>query len=396
MTTNPPNIEDMAQKLDFAAIEQYAQAYAKKLCDDCFATKEKIGGQELLNLSPVAQVNLFVVQDLFERWKTETAGFRSPFFDYDHAEVKAALQTFMNTVSQYIAVNRENYEPLLAKASINTLVLALHPHQYFDGILRDQPDFVLTAEALKSMDKYTRLNQIISHGLVERMGEEPQVYVSQAVSWLNEICVNDDLFDNPDTTLAQFSETLPVTAEGLLKQLAQNNDLVKNGSFFDQITPAEPSAPKTITEVLPSIPVEPIQAIEKPIEVLSPEPVAVEPVVVASEVVEEAETLNEKLAAEAPSLNDSFKKNTPTFGNTNGRLTSVSEGISLHIQFRFIKNLFHDDTEAYHHAMRELDQCDTLEDAKELMNRKYAPQYLWRMSADDADTLFDIVKRRFS
>ena len=100
-------------KLDLSAIEKYGQQYAAKVCDDFFNRTATINGQQILKLSNVAQVNMFVVSDLFERWKADSEAFKSPYFNFEHEDVKAALKTFMNTASQNIMVKREDFEQML-------------------------------------------------------------------------------------------------------------------------------------------------------------------------------------------------------------------------------------------------------------------------------------------
>ena len=389
----------MTPKLDLAAIETYAKQYASKICDDFFATNQSVSGQQLLSLSGVQQVNLFVVSSLFDKWKTETNALRSPYFNFEDEQVQKALATFMNTLSKSIAVKRDAFEPLLAEATSNTLVLALSPHHYFDQILRDQPDFILKAETLKNIDKYTRLNQFVSHGLVERMDTETQVYVTQAVGWLNEICVNDDLFDNPDDVLAQFSEVIPVQKAQLFKKAPAISP--EEVSFFDMAlsnTVAEPAVAKTV--VSPPVIATPTtdSGWSAPIEAVTPKPITpVVQVPAPVEVVAE-NTLNDRFAT-VQSLNDLLKQDvTQTVGEQSsfGKIESIAGSISLNQKYVFINSLFHGDTPAYQQAIEELDACSSLEAAKELMNKKYAPKYLWRMSADDADTLFEMVKRKFS
>jgi hypothetical protein len=109
-------------------------------------------------------------------------------------------------------------------------------------------------------------------------------------------------------------------------------------------------------------------------------------------------TLNDSFAT-GQSLNDILKaSSSPTLGQQTGfgKIDSIAGSISLNQKYVFINSLFHGDTPAYQQAIEELDACSSLDAAKELMNKKYAPKYLWRMSADDADTLFEVVKRKYS
>ncbi len=49
---------------------------------------------EIIHLTPVQQVNYFVLKELFQRWKSEINQLKSPYFDYDNDEVQASLKAF--------------------------------------------------------------------------------------------------------------------------------------------------------------------------------------------------------------------------------------------------------------------------------------------------------------
>ena len=203
-------------KLDLSAIESYGHQYAKKVCDDFFNRTATINGQQILKLSNVAQVNMFVVSDLFERWKADTEVFKSPYFNFENDEVKAGLKTFMNIASRHIMVKREDFETILSSAVSRTLALLLDPSKYFDDFVRDSPEFTLTKERLAQLTKYTKINGQISKSLTERLGDEEKTYVTTALSWLNDISKNGE-FENPDKYLEMLSATVPLRKDNFVK-----------------------------------------------------------------------------------------------------------------------------------------------------------------------------------
>lgn len=103
----------MSNKLNLSAIEKYSKNYAAKLCDTFFSSNQMISGKQILTLSSVQQVNLLTIKSLYDKWQAETQRLRSPYFDFNSEEAQQALKIFMNTVSQFISVKRENFEPLL-------------------------------------------------------------------------------------------------------------------------------------------------------------------------------------------------------------------------------------------------------------------------------------------
>src|SRR5690349_3837995 len=105
----------MDEKISLEAIARYSEAYSDKLMHGFFSSRDKITGSEILALSNIQQVNLFVIRELFKAWKEETRKQKSAYFDYDSPDVKEALTTFMSVLSNHISINRNDFSPLLKK-----------------------------------------------------------------------------------------------------------------------------------------------------------------------------------------------------------------------------------------------------------------------------------------
>lgn len=397
----------MSTKLDTAALDAYAQQYAARICDDFYARQDAIQGEQLLTLSEVEQVNRFVVRDLYERWQADALAFRSPYFDFENEEVKAALQTLMNTASQHIAVRREAFEPLLVGATRQTLALLLTPESYFEDWLRDRPQFALTAPELKTFLKYTRLHRAVPQGWQERLGERESVYVNEALGWLSELTADASTLDDPEPVIARFSERVPLAVESLyLAEVPPAPAPAASRSFFDfddEPTPApkpaptpppppplasEP-APAFVPEVAPAVTMpEPKYAESLPVQNAPVEVPTVRPTSIYEQFQVERTTLNESMSTESapPTLADQFHRRATE---------SIHATISLNQKFIFINQLFGGDSMAYHRAITDLEASPSFNEAKELMNRSYAPDYQWRNNPDVADEFFDLVRRRF-
>ena len=112
----------MDEKISLESISQYSNAYAEKVLQGFFTSKDKISGPEILKLSAIQQVNLFVVGELFKTWKEETKKLKSAYFDYEHPDVKEAFDALMDTLSNNIAVDRVHFSPLLKKSCLSNIV----------------------------------------------------------------------------------------------------------------------------------------------------------------------------------------------------------------------------------------------------------------------------------
>lgn len=406
----------MPAKLDATALDTYARAYAARLGDDFFAQHEVITGPQLLELSDVPQVNLFVVRSLFETWKTHALAFRSPYFDFEAEEVKTALNALMNVASQHIAVRREAFEPLLTEATRQTLTLLLEPQSFYESYLRDRPDFVLKTDDFKGLLRYVRLHRAVPQALAERLDGQTETYVTSALNWLNEAFAEKPSLDDVEPVLAQFSALVPLDRASLYKTpslwaeepAAPAPNATR--SFFDLADEAVPASPKAPVVQAPPAPMPPppppqpepvFTATPMAMPTTAPEPVyttngyanghTIAPVAPA--------TLNEQFHSEQPTVNQLLAKDAP--GETladqfqKKPVESIHQSISLNQKFTFINQLFNGDSVAYHIAVDDLEHCRSFSEAKELMNRVYGPKYHWRMNPDEADEFYEIVQRRF-
>ncbi len=401
----------MSANLDTTALDTYARGYAARLCEGYFAENETVDGPRLLEFCDVPQVNLFLVRALYETWKADALAFRSPYFDFEAEEVKTALQSLMNVASQHISVRREAFEPLLTSATTQTLTLVLEPRAYFESYLRDRPDFVLRADDLKTLLRYVRLHRAIPQGLAERLDGQESTYVSQALTWLNELADDAQSTEEVDTVLAQFSATLPLDRGSLYKTaLFFGEESVVSPpkatrSFFDLTDEELPVANKPVRQ--PSNPTPPVEVprLDAPrVDAPTPEPVPEPEYSSNGRMNGHAEPglsnrLNEQFQSDQPTINDLLAKEAP--GETladqfqKKPTESIHQSISLNQKFTFINQLFNGDSVAYHIAIDDLEHCRNFSEAKELMNRVYGPKYHWRMNPDEADEFYELVQRRF-
>src|SRR5688572_29161881 len=106
----------MDNNLSVEKIKSYSIDFANTICNNFFKINNRISGQQILTVTPVKQVNLFILKNLFEEWEKESEKLKSNYFDYENESVKAALQNFLNILSQNISISRRDFEPLLVKS----------------------------------------------------------------------------------------------------------------------------------------------------------------------------------------------------------------------------------------------------------------------------------------
>lgn len=95
--------------------------------------KKYISGPELLHFCDNPQVNRFIFFQLHQEWGKYQAGLRHPAYNFDHEEVKKAMNTFLNILSAHILMNETQFRVYVEKAVFNTLSLLLNPEETFTG-----------------------------------------------------------------------------------------------------------------------------------------------------------------------------------------------------------------------------------------------------------------------
>lgn len=409
----------MESKLNTLAIKTYCSAFTDRVANDFFARHEKINGEQILKLSPVQQVNLFVIKNLFENWQREASRLRSPYFNYSHPKVQEAQKVYMNTLSRHISINETDLKPLLHKAVHDALLLLFVPGEYIYTALKNskgQPEEV--AEILK----YARMNQ---------------AYIKEAKSTLNRqditntawlITLEDALKEkerkgdlqpeNPALYLQQFAEVLPVHPAEIVQDEALTTGDGDDGDtdFFSAITSSlqEEAEPDTLE-------LEQTQGAEAPDAHLpmasktasrhaqlrreEPDVSAKAPQIQISRPVPEPENrqakiLNDAFEKERRSLNEKLtapaeKKNLSAL-HARKKTGSIRSAINLNQRFMFTNELFDGDSQAFNQALDQLDGFDSYKAAHAHCMQQYASRYKWDVNDEAAQEFFDILQNRYN
>jgi negative regulator of replication initiation len=205
----------MDERISLEAIALYSDEYATKVLAGAFDKRPALTGQELLSLCPVNQVNLFLVGGLFRLWKEEVKKLKSPYFDYEHAEVQQALQQFMNVLSRHIRVDKEHLLPLLKKAVSTALLVVFSPYDYYSSVIAGTGN-MFQGSAFREELRYLKVNKAPLERLLQKLEETGQEEIpgNQAFALLDQI-LEEVNFTPADVEpfIEQFSQTLPLDPE---------------------------------------------------------------------------------------------------------------------------------------------------------------------------------------
>ncbi len=377
----------MDEKLSAKALEDYSDDYASKVTATFFASKERISGQEILNLCDIQQINLFVIRELLRAWKLETHKLRSPYFDYTAAPVADALTRFHNLLSNHIAISKENFQPLLKKAVSQTLYLILNPYDFYSSALAAHGES-LRLDELRLDVKYIRINRIPLERLLGDLESRKLQVLSgkEAFAALDHILEEVNFTpDELDDYLARFSTVVPLDLESLYDKgetspaeatpkpstppVSETPPAAPRSFIGETVTPAEPSAAPKASVTPPKTEAAPPK---KEGAASKPEP--------------------KPAPAQIPLYDQQPGKGTTLAENFQKR-RKIKDSLTINQKFMFTKILFNGDFELFSAAVERLDELDNLNQAKNYLGNNYGE---WNPESEEYQEFMEIVERRFA
>lgn len=341
----------MEPSLDYAALEQYSRTFSEQVVREVYAHQHRVSGTDILSLSPVKQVNFFVIKALFDQWQQEIDRLESPYFDYDHEEVQVALEEFMNTLSQHISVAEAELHPLLVIATQDALLLALSPTDYFQRVLERLNQDQLHAEDVKGWIKYVKMNRTPLDALSDRVAGSNGAGVSvEEAGRLLQLKSSELPTGLPADYQQAFSQVVPLTEQDLLEASQPVSPSSEPTSEVNE--PASPAA----EDAPPEVPVSP-------------------------------RTLNDELTpSQRATLADIHQQQ---------KIANIKSYIGVNQRFMFIRELFGNNAEAYNQALDELEQQNTYIEAFNYLRNQYAQPNRWKMDSEEVVEFLEIIAKRF-
>ncbi|MBC8082125.1 MAG: hypothetical protein H7Z21_02835 [Hymenobacter sp.] len=374
--------------------EAYGRQLAAHLCDQHFGARPTatLDGPAILRFTPIRQVNLFVVQQLLAQWTQEMAHLRSPSFDFEAEDVRAALAQFMNVLSRRIRLSRPAFEPLLARAVADTLAVAQDPAGTFEAkLLGQQP--TATPAQLRDALRYLDLAKPLYQRFVDALPADAVLERAELLQRFGRhLATSHELPQPLPLLVAEFNALLPL----------RETDLPSASSVS-----AAPTASPTPEPVVPAAAPEPAQLMEAATTVSGSEPPAypiATPTPQAKEKEEEgpaAASLYEKLKASQPAaqpLSETLRPDRPagTLAGQAPKVETLREAISINQRFSFINELFEGENMEYHAAIQHLDTLPDAESAKRYVSQHLAGQHDWTRKDEHVSKLLKLIDRKFA
>lgn len=351
----------MQNNTDHPSIEKYGKEFSRIILDSFFDSREKISGPEILELTPVRQVNLLVIKSLLFQWKKETESLRSPYFDFTNEDVQKALSTFMNTVSRHISIDRKHMEPLLLRATSEAILLIFFPYVFYTELIEKWQEDNISLKDLKQIDKYVKVNNSLMDSLIYAMTENKMSSIDKETA----LKLFNDILEDTNLT--------PADTEEFEKQFHQVhtfdlNEFFKDGGEIDgeendEVEPEQQEVPDHREHI--------------------------------ADVYDKDEVIDEdKESDDDRTLNEQHEqKNKSTLADLHEkqRIEKISKYISINQKFMFINVLFDKDWGKFEKALDFLDQTSDKYSIFEYLDN-HAPT--WRDDVEEAEEFRSVIEKK--
>ncbi|MFT7019490.1 MAG: hypothetical protein ACJASO_001677 [Cyclobacteriaceae bacterium] len=207
-------------KINHDFLSQYSAVFADKLLQAAFEDKPRLSGKDILNLSKIKQLNLFIIKAFFTQWQEEVKKLESPLFDYSHKEVRTTMVNFMNILSQHISISQKNLKPYVEAALLETLTLTHDPGIYLAQELIQYKGNRLNARHIKSVTKYANtFKTALSELLASAEGEAVRDVIAKAELFFEDFETEEEM----SSLLQEMSEILVVSENDMLLPTFQSS-----------------------------------------------------------------------------------------------------------------------------------------------------------------------------
>ena len=366
----------MTAQINGNYLEKYATTYAELVCDQFFSSRQFITGQEIIQLTPSAQVNFFIIKRLFELWQEELGKLKaSPYFDYRDIAVHEALTQFMNVLSRRIKVERRHLEGMLQEAVQDAIQIATDPLSFYQKELVKAPAGKIN-EYLKENKKYFKWNEKLVTGLIDKAGIGLDLASYQQAILASFQALKASL-DTPKELLATLGGTLAFDLEMYLGQPASQieESEAPDAPEFEEV---EESPRYELEEVEEDL----IEELEESIPTPQPEKRA--PIVSAPATGK---------GLDAAYLETLFA--TESYKGMKGILGELAESLALNQRFMFTKELFDGNADLLRHALKSVDELNTFEEAVDLINARFVVELGWDIESEEVREFMQQVYRKF-
>lgn len=354
------------------AIEKYCDSLKDKIIFSTFNLATHIDGVGIKNLTPVPQINSFVMRKLFRKWREEMKKLRSPFFDYEHPEVKQALEDYMAALSFHINIEKDYFEVLLKEALHDSFDYLENPIFFLqDRVFEGMGNRIDTDEVRMRMRYFKLYPDEMASFLAHPKLQKPEIRLDELLGVLEMEFEDCDTVKEEKEFVAQLHEVVP-------------NNFVSFGA-------SKPIDDRDRQDVSPFVNMDKVhpeyQELHKP---TMPKP-APKP----DQKLEAEDSKNEQ--KQPKQIHDVYLEKMPKedLSSELSPISNLQKGIKLHEKYYFVKELFGQDEPLYVEAITHIDELNTYDQAQDYLFDHFAQKYNWGEKQDALEQLFSLLNRRF-
>lgn len=414
----------MANNINDQFISSYSRDFAEKIIANLPESDSAVDGKGILNLTPSRQVNFFVLKLLYGQWQDEMKKLESPYFNFKNDEVKKALTTYMNVLSQHIEVSHEDLKPLLENGVKDTLSWIFFPGETLRAEVEEKGYKQLSA--MKSISKYFKVYQ---DDLSYLIAERSEMGITEFLDEWDQLMDQKSKDAIIEKELGDLSEVLEISLSGLVETeeesveeeteeemvLEVKEDVEEN--FFDSVEDKSEEEDYPEDELEDSYDdAQPEEEVEEETSVLDEneepedhdqddEPTGngyAHSEASEEERVELDDSLNQKYARTEETLNDQFKEDqendeqvSVAARHQQKKISSVLEAVSVNQEYMFTTELFGGEKSIFLDAVEKIESCDSFDESVEMLVSNYSKDYSWDMNSVEVKELLKVVFRRF-
>ncbi|XOV92318.1 MAG: hypothetical protein ACFHWX_19200 [Bacteroidota bacterium] len=385
----------MANNINDEFLVSYSKDFADSIISNLDSGKGSVSGKEIVSLTPSKQVNFFILMLLYGQWQDEMKKLESPYFNYKHEEVRKAMTTYMNVLSQHIEVSSKNLQPLIEEAIRLTINWLLFPTETLVEEINGRG--INQVSGVKPLSRYYKIyNEDLVYLLNEKPDVELGVFLDEWAELMDQKARNSiiekelgNLNGISAISLGDLVEEGPVEQVEEIEEQPQEME----ADFEEQEIEAE------VDEEAEVVDEESDESEDSDLEhdeSEDDEPVTDE-IGEGDEIVESDDSLNQQFATEEETLNDQYKDDQVTVAakHQQKKISSILEAVSVNQEYMFTSELFGGDKETFHEAVEKIESCSSFDDSVEMLVENYAKSNSWDMNSVEVKELLKFVFRRF-
>ena len=357
------------RKINLSEINNYGRRFSKVICDKFFKAQPAINGKQIVELCENRQINLFVIKTIYIKWQEEASNIRSPFFDYSIPEVAQAMTALMNVLSRNISVRQATFEPILANAVSDSLLLTISPYNYYEKEFSSLGNQIEVSTQIKTIAKYFKIHKKLFDTIQAKLEAEGNVVrTDRVIALVAMILGQKPELDNQEAILQSFDKVVPLNMSSLF--IDENANQFANTQVEEPIFDISPlKFDLNFKEESKPAYVPPV--VERPVE----------------------KTMIEKISEEKfsslsnPELAKSIMQSS--------QKQSMSAIIPYDKRGGFARVLFNGNTGEFEESLEMIDRCHNYHDAIMLIKDRYFRKYGWDLESDEVKEFYEMVAEKF-